>query len=773
MRQERGQSINSFLSQMHSIWDQLALSEPKWECNADNQQFTTHRDRQRLVQFLMALIDDFESVRASLLHRSPFPTLEAAISDLLYEETRLGSLKSQRTDAVLATSSSRPFKGNYSDSSQKRCHRKGPGHYLDECPKNPKKSFTNHRPQSTQAAFKYGSNSAAVTTDSSIENSTSTSQISISEIADILKQVLCNTDNPPSTALSTTSGNSSWFFDSGCCNHMTSHLTIFFSKSHTPNTPVIHTADGSRMHASHIGHVSTSTLTLPDTYFIPNLTLNLISVGQLCELGLDLHFTSSGCSVQDPRTGQILGIGRKNGRLYELTNLRIPSALSSKYCSVASTSSKTHMELWHSRLGHLSINRLRSLVSSGQLGTVKNEQINCLPCQLAKQTALPFNQSSSLASAPFDLIHSDIWGPSPNLTMGGSKYFPHERTKLEPRTRLSCFLGYGIEHKGYRCWDPISKRLRVSRHVIFWENKMFSSMSKFEISSVTNSFFTDPLVDLLPDDTNPNLLSELITTVPPTTNLETHDLSTGPSTLEVSDTSPDLPEDPATAILSPELDTSNLHIPTLETVSLETSELPSQKRFLSAPRSTHYAVVLRILRYIKGTLFHGLHFSKHSSLELRAYSDADWAGDPTDWHSTTGFCFFLGDSLISWRSKKQKLAARSSTEAEYRALADTTQELLWLRWLLEDMGVTHSSATQLHCDNHSANQIAHNDVFHERTKHIEIDCHFIRQHIVRGTVQLLSMTSLEQPAYIFTKAHSTGRFEDLIFKLKMMSYSPP
>ena len=102
-------------------------------------------------------------------------------------------------------------------------------------------------------------------------------------------------------------------------------------------------------------------------------------------------------------------------------------------------------------------------------------------------------------------------------------------------------------------------------------------------------------------------------------------------------------------------------------------------QFLSTPRSPHYAAVLRILRYIKGTLFHGLHFSAHSSLELRAYSDADWAGDPTDRRSTTGYCFFLGDSLISWRSKKQTVVARSSTEAEYRGLADATQELLWLR----------------------------------------------------------------------------------------------
>ena len=98
--------------------------------------------------------------------------------------------------------------------------------------------------------------------------------------------------------------------------------------------------------------------------------------------------------------------------------------------------------------------------------------------------------------------------------------------------------------------------------------------------------------------------------------------------------------------------------------------------FHVAPRSPHYRTVLRILRYIKGTLFHGLHFSDHSSLELRAYSDTDWARDPTDRRSTTGYCFFLGDSLISWRSKKQTIVARLSTEAEYSALANATQELL-------------------------------------------------------------------------------------------------
>ena len=101
-------------------------------------------------------------------------------------------------------------------------------------------------------------------------------------------------------------------------------------------------------------------------------------------------------------------------------------------------------------------------------------------------------------------------------------------------------------------------------------------------------------------------------------------------------------------------------------------------QYLSTPRSTHYAAVLCILRYLKGTLFHGLFYSTQSPLVLRVFSDADWVGDPTNRKSTTGYCFLLGSSLISWRSKKQTHVARSNTEAEYRALADITSELLWL-----------------------------------------------------------------------------------------------
>ena len=141
-------------------------------------------------------------------------------------------------------------------------------------------------------------------------------------------------------------------------------------------------------------------------------------------------------------------------------------------------------------------------------------------------------------------------------------------------------------------------------------------------------------------------------------------------------------------------------------------------KFMDAPRFVHYAVVLQILRYVKGTLYHGLHYSSRSSLELHAYSNADWAGDLTNRCFITGFYFLLGTSLVSWRSKKQDIVSRSNTEVEYRALADTTCELVWLRWLLADMDAPQPITTPLYCDNRSAIYIDHNDVSHERTKHI-------------------------------------------------------
>ena len=115
---------------------------------------------------------------------------------------------------------------------------------------------------------------------------------------------------------------------------------------------------------------------------------------------------------------------------------------------------------------------------------------------------------------------------------------------------------------------------------------------------------------------------------------------------------------------------------------------------------------------------------------------------------------------------------RSNTEAEYHAIADTAFELLWLRWLLKNLGVSTSSVTPFYCDNQSAIHIAHNDVFHEWTKHIEIYCHFIRYHLVHGALKLISVSSKDQLADIFTKSHPKGRLRTLVDNLKLISHPP-
>ena len=388
-------------------------------------------------------------------------------------------------------------------------------------------------------------------------------------------------------------------------------------------------------------------LYVSNVYQIPKLTHNLLFVGQLTELGFSLTFSSTSVVMQNSQMGQIIGTARKVRRLFELIFLHLQSSRLS--ASVVSGQSTSSLALWHSRLGHVSISKVKQLISKGLLGSVSNKSFDCMPCQFGKQTVLPFHNRVSHALSSFDLIHFDVWGPSPISTPSGSRYFvifvddfsrytwiylfknrsklyqiyrdftkmietrfskpikvfrfdnaqeykaheftsilhqfgivphcsyadisqqngraerklrhilnvvrattisasipsqflgeasltalytinrcpspivqnqtpydmlfgsspsydllrvfgcvcfvllhDHERNKLQPRSCLCCFLRYRIGKKGYRCYDPISKHLRVSRHVIFWEHKMFYQLPHVLVSLI-------PSIDNLPD----------------------------------------------------------------------------------------------------------------------------------------------------------------------------------------------------------------------------------------------------------------------------------
>ncbi|KAK1420492.1 hypothetical protein QVD17_22136 [Tagetes erecta] len=155
---------------------------------------------------------------------------------------------------------------------------------------------------------------------------------------------------------------------------------------------------------------------------------------------------------------------------------------------------------------------------------------------------------------------------------------------------------------------------------------------------------------------------------------------------------------------------------------------------MHAPRTSHFNALKRILRYIQGTINFGLTLSKSGISSLIAYTDADWGGCPDTRHSTSGYCVYMGDNLLSWSSKRQSTMSRSSAEAEYRGVANVVSEISWLRNLLLELHHPLSHATLVYCDNVSAIYLSGNPVQHQRTKHIEMDIHFVREQVRRGRI---------------------------------------
>ncbi|KAM3215020.1 hypothetical protein ACQJBY_067149 [Aegilops geniculata] len=184
-------------------------------------------------------------------------------------------------------------------------------------------------------------------------------------------------------------------------------------------------------------------------------------------------------------------------------------------------------------------------------------------------------------------------------------------------------------------------------------------------------------------------------------------------------------------------------------------------QFLSQPTQVHWEAVKRILRYIKGTLDMGLRIRKSRFTGVSIFTDADWAGCVDDRRSTSGFAVFVGPNLISWSSKKQPTVSRSSTEAEYKALANGAAEAIWIDTVLTELGVTRQRTPILWCDNLGATYLTANPVFHARTKHIEIDFHFVRERVAVGKLEVRFISTDDQLADVFTKPATRqmlGRF---------------
>lgn len=192
-------------------------------------------------------------------------------------------------------------------------------------------------------------------------------------------------------------------------------------------------------------------------------------------------------------------------------------------------------------------------------------------------------------------------------------------------------------------------------------------------------------------------------------------------------------------------------------------------QFLSAPTTSHWAAVKRILRYLNGTLDYGLAITKTHTPLLRAFSDADWAGNPDDRRSTGGFTIFFGNNLISWGSRKHSTMSRSSTEAEYKEVANATTEIIWLQVLLRELGVVLPRPPVLWCDNTGATYLTANPIFYRRMKHVEVDYHFVRERVASGQLDVRLISSKDQLADIMTKALPGPAFRHICSNLNLIS----
>ncbi|XP_021716659.1 uncharacterized protein LOC110684511 [Chenopodium quinoa] len=196
-------------------------------------------------------------------------------------------------------------------------------------------------------------------------------------------------------------------------------------------------------------------------------------------------------------------------------------------------------------------------------------------------------------------------------------------------------------------------------------------------------------------------------------------------------------------------------------------------QFMQQPRQDLWEAALRTVRYLKGCPGQGILLSSDCDLHITGWCDSDWASCPLTRRSSSGWLVFLGASPISWKTKKQDTVAKSSAEAEFRSMSKTTDELKWYKALLLSLGVMHPRAMSLFCDSQSALYIARMPVFHEHTKHIEVDCYYLRDAIQDGIISPSYVKTTEQLADIFTKALNKQQFMYLLGKLCICDLHAP
>jgi hypothetical protein len=188
-------------------------------------------------------------------------------------------------------------------------------------------------------------------------------------------------------------------------------------------------------------------------------------------------------------------------------------------------------------------------------------------------------------------------------------------------------------------------------------------------------------------------------------------------------------------------------------------------QFLHSSTTMHREAIKQILRYLQGSTKLGIKIYRSNSLLISAYSDVDWAGCTVDRRSTGGYAIYLGSNLVSWSARKQATMSRSSTESEYKALANATAEIMWIQTFLYELKIPSPATTKIWCDNMGAKYLSSNPVFHGRTKHIEVDYHFVRERVSKKLLEIDFVSTRDQVADGFIKPMTMRQLENFKYNL--------
>ncbi|KAK4410094.1 Retrovirus-related Pol polyprotein from transposon RE2 [Sesamum angolense] len=485
-----------------------------------------------------------------------------------------------------------------------------------------------------------------------------------------------------------------WIVDTGATNHMCANPHILSNLVHTSPTTV-HLPDGSVQVVTHTGTIQLyHDLVLSDVLLIPSFKYNLLSVSKLCNTAqINVVFQSTRCLLQDKESKKILVVGKLIDNLYVLDNSSFsPDSIqnSSQHLGTCLAAQISNSDLWHRRLGHPSLDVMfHETTYPFQSIPPENDPIS-LPLPIDDADPIPSSRVSNWSDFIALLVYVDdilLIGTLESSLHNVKQYLDGLFT-IKDLGSAKYFLGLELARS--------SHGLLVTQH-------------KY-------------LQDILSDT---SMLNAKVASTPFPSGLHlTHDEG---ALLQF----PDRYRRLVGRLLYLGFTRSDLSFP-----------VQQLSQYMQHPRTSHWDVALHVLRYLKGSCNLGLFFPSQNSLHLTAYSDAAWASCPNSRHSITGFCVFLGGSLLLWKTKKQATVSHSSAEAEYRSMAFTVCELMWISYLLHDFLVPVQRPIPFWCDNKAVLHITANPVFHECTKHLDIDCHLVRDQFKCGFIAPLSFAGL-------------------------------